>query len=45
MKVESSDEEGELKANAAASDSDYESKASRLLSDASDSECSVECNL
>ena len=42
LNVDSSDEEGELKDDAAAYDSDSGSEASRLLSDASDSEGSVE---
>eukprot|EP00957_Ditylum_brightwellii_P107467 8200067-Ditylum_brightwellii.AAC.1 len=45
FKVESSDEEGELKASAAASDSNSESKVSCLLSNASDSKGSVECDI
>eukprot|EP00957_Ditylum_brightwellii_P087079 6627903-Ditylum_brightwellii.AAC.1 len=50
LNVESSDKEGKLKekattADSDSSDSDSESEASRLLSDASDSEGSVECDV
>ena len=44
LNVDSSDEEGELKESAAAPHSDSESEASRLLSDASDSEGSIEAD-
>ena len=48
LNVESSDEEGKLKEEATTADSDSsdsKSEASRLLSDASDSEGSIECNV
>eukprot|EP00957_Ditylum_brightwellii_P197656 15058227-Ditylum_brightwellii.AAC.1 len=45
LNVESSNEEGELKASATAADSDSKSKASRLLSNASNGKGSIECNM
>eukprot|EP00957_Ditylum_brightwellii_P118478 9036196-Ditylum_brightwellii.AAC.1 len=45
LNVESSNEEGELKASATAADSNSESKESCLLSNASNSEGSIECNM
>eukprot|EP00957_Ditylum_brightwellii_P038260 2893119-Ditylum_brightwellii.AAC.1 len=41
LNVESSDDEGELKASTTATHDDSESKASCLLSDASNSKCSI----
>eukprot|EP00957_Ditylum_brightwellii_P171114 13026018-Ditylum_brightwellii.AAC.1 len=45
LNVESSNKEGELKASTTTADIDSESKASCLLSNASNSKGSIECNM